>query len=379
VQPTSNNRSAGWLKPASTNFLLATAFSMTLAILLGTALLLTLPLLLASAQSPARVQITADEAGRRVDVTIDGKPFTSYIYPTSLKKPVLFPLRSAKGSIVTRGFPLEPRKGERVDHPHQVGLWFNHGDVNGLDFWNNSDAIPPQKAATMGTIVHRKVGAIQSGGNRGELNVEMDWVGPDGKALLRENTAFVFSGTADTRTIDRITTWTALDSRVVFRDNKEGSLGMRVARQLEHPATQPEVFTDASGTPTKVPVLDNTGVTGMYTSSEGLKGDAVWATRGRWVMLSGTIESDKVTVAMLDHPGNPTHPTYWHARGYGLFSANVFGRKVFDPKQEELVYTLDPGKSVTFRHRVHIVSGDATPETIEREYKAFTGTPTSSR
>ena len=93
-----------------------------------------------SAQSKG-VQVTVKEADRRVDVTVDGQPFTSYVWPTTLKKPVLYPIRTAKGTLVTRGFPLDPRRGERVDHPHHVGLWFNYGDVNGIDFWNNSDAI----------------------------------------------------------------------------------------------------------------------------------------------------------------------------------------------------------------------------------------------
>ena len=88
------------------------------------------------------VTVTAHEADRRVDITIGGQPFTSYIWPTTIKKPVLYPLRTAKGVVVTRGFPLDPRPGERVDHPHHVGLWFNYGNVNGYDFWNNSDAIP---------------------------------------------------------------------------------------------------------------------------------------------------------------------------------------------------------------------------------------------
>ncbi len=111
-----------------------------------------------------------NEAARRVDVTVDGKPFTSYIWPTSLKKPVLYPLRTAKGTLVTRGFPLEPRKGERVDHPHHVGLWFNHGDVNGLDFWNNSDDIPAARASKMGTIVHQKVVEAKGGAGPGRAD-----------------------------------------------------------------------------------------------------------------------------------------------------------------------------------------------------------------
>jgi hypothetical protein len=325
------------------------------------------------------ISIVADDAGKRVDITVDGKPFTSYIYPDTLKKPTLFPIRTSSGTLVTRGFPLEPRPRERFDHPHHVGLWFNHGDVNGLDFWNNSYDIPPDRAPKMGTIHHKRVIETKSGADRGELAVETEWVNFENKPLLRETARYVFRGSGDVRSIDRITTLTALDQTVVFRDNKEGSLGLRVTRELEQPADKPELFTDASGKTTSVPVLDNTGVTGMYTSSEGLKGDKVWGTRGRWCMLSGKIGSEAVTIAMLDHPSNPNSPTYWHARGYGLFSANVFGRKVFDPKQEELVLTLEPGKSVTFRHRVLILDNAATAEAIEREYKTFAAAESSSR
>jgi hypothetical protein len=342
---------------------------------LSTTVLVALSVLLVSADE--RIQLVRNDAGRRVDVTIDGKPFTSYIYPTTLKKPVLYPLLSAKGTVVTRGFPLQPRPGERVDHPHHAGLWFNHGDVNGFDFWNNSDDIEPERRPKMGSIVHRRVLETRNGTDRGELKTESDWVSADGVTLLREVTHFIFSGTKDTRTIERITQLTARDRRVVFRDNKEGTIGMRVARGLEQPSTTPDVFTDSSGKATTVKVLDNKGVTGLYTSSEGLKGDAVWGTRGRWVVLNGTVDNEQVAVLMLDHPSNPGFPTYWHARGYGLFAANPLGRKVFDDKQAELTLTLEPGQSTTFRHRVVIVSGTPAKETLEREYSAFAAVSSS--
>jgi hypothetical protein len=315
------------------------------------------------------VEVKVNEAARRVDVTIDGKPFTSYIWPTTLKKPVLYPLRSAKGTLVTRGFPLDPRKGERVDHPHHVGMWLNHGDVNGLDFWNNSDAIPAQQAPKMGTIVHRRILDTKSGSDKGELAVETAWMTPDNTQLIKETTRFIFRGGADSRTIDRITTLTALDKTVVFKDNKEAMFGMRVARGLEQPADKPEVFTDASGKATAVPVLDNTGVTGKYVSSEGKEGDAVWGTRGKWTMLGGTVDGEPVTIAILDHPSNPGYPTHWHARGYGLFAANPLGNEVF--KEKPFNMTLEPGKSATFRYRVLILGGPATPDRIERESQAF--------
>ncbi len=320
---------------------------------------------------PNYVQIIPREADRRVDVLVGGQPFTAYIWPTSLKKPVLYPIRAANGTVVTRGYPLEPRAGERVDHPHHAGLWFNYGDVNGLDFWNNSTAIKESDAHKMGTIVHRSVNKATSGAGEGTLEVTTDWVDSRGKKLLREDTRFVFRAKNDLRTIDRITTLTALDQPVSFTDNKEGVIGMRVARQLEQPSTTPEKFTDASGRATTVAVLDNTGVTGHYLSSEGKEGDAVWGTRGRWVTLSGTMNGEPVRIAMFDHPRNPGYPTYWHARGYGLFAANPLGQKALSGGKEELNFKLQPGQSTTFRHQILIMTGPTATQDVEPYYAGW--------
>jgi hypothetical protein len=336
----------------------------------ATAALLIAHLAVTAAQAQ-RIQVVPNEAGRRVDVIVDGKPFTSYIWPTTLKKPTLFPVRSANGTVVTRGYPLEPRKGERVDHPHHVGIWLNHGNVNGLDFWNNSDAIKADQASKYGTIVHRRIVEAKGGKDRGNLVIEADWLKPDGTVLLKEHTEFVFRGDAGSRTIDRTTTLTALGERVVFQDDKEGTFGMRVARGLELPYDKAEVLIDESGHPTPKPVLDNTGVSGQYTSSEGLKGDAVWGTRGRWMMLTGTVDAEPVTLAILDNPGNPGFPTYWHARGYGLFAANPLGEKVLTNGKKELNLTLEPGKSTTFRFRVLVLNGTAKADDIEKAYQSF--------
>lgn len=319
------------------------------------------------------VRVVANEAARRVDVFVGDQPFTSYIWPDSVKKPVLNPLRTAQGTIVTRGYPQDPRPGERVDHPHHVGMWFNYGDVNGLDFWNNSDAIKPAEKDKYGTIRHVKIKHLASGKDHGELAVECEWLTPAGKAILREETTFIFHAGANQRAIDRITTLTALDERVTFHDNKEGVIGIRVARQLEQPSDKPEVFTDASGKATAVPKLDNTGVTGNYRSSEGKTGDAVWGTRGKWTMLTGKIDQENITLAILDHPKNPGYPTYWHARGYGLFAANPLGQEVFSNGKEKLNFALEAKQSVTFKYRVLILSGDTKPEDLDAQYQRFLG------
>src|SRR6202789_1381533 len=138
------------------------------------------------------VQVVPDEAHQRVDITIDGKPFTSYVWPSVLKKPVLFPLIAADGGDVVRGFPLAPRPGERVDHPHHAGIWFNYGNVNGFDFWNNSAAIKPDSGAKMGTLHQQKVVSTKSGHNSGELVVESVWTTGSGQNILEQKTRYVF-------------------------------------------------------------------------------------------------------------------------------------------------------------------------------------------
>jgi hypothetical protein len=349
-------------------------------LVLSMAALVLIPSLPGSAQqnqsqkSRKGVEVIRRDAEMRVDILVEGRPFTSYLYADTipvLKKPVLNPLRTARGTLITRGFPLKPRPGERADHPHQIGFWFNYGDVNGLDFWNNSDAIAPERRLEMGTIRHRSINLTENGGNTGKLEVTMEWLKPDGTPILREDTRFVFQAGPNMRGIDRITTLTALDERVLFRDNKEGLIAMRVCRALEHPTGEALKLTDASGKVTEVPVLDNTGVTGLYRSSQGLSGNEVWGKRAEWVTLAGVVEGDSVTLALFDHPQNAGYPTYWHARGYGLFAANPLGQKVFSEGKDELNFALTPGASTTFRHRVLLVSGTVTPEQMAERYREF--------
>ncbi len=323
-----------------------------------------------AASSAQGVRVVAHEAERRVDVRIDGKPFTSYVWPESLKKPVLYPLITDEGTTVTRGFPLDPRPGERVDHPHHAGLWFNYGNANGFDFWNNSDAIKPEDRARMGNIVFKKIVSTRSGPSSGELVVESTWITGSSQPILDQTTRYVFSRRNHVRVIDQEITLKAL-GRVVFNDDKEGLLGMRVAHWLESPEEKGGVFMDASGKPTKVDAADTKDATGVYLTSEGVKGPAVWSTRGRWCSLTGRTGTHVVTIAIFDNPNNPGYPTYWHARGYGLFAANPLGRTIFDSKQPAFNFTIERNQTTSFRYRVALYSRAATVEELNQEADKF--------
>lgn len=311
-----------------------------------------------AAQSSNSFQIIEKPGESRIDILYHNRLLTSYLYEDSLKKPVLFPINTVDGIMVTRGWPVEPRAGERTDHPHHIGLWLNYESVNGLDFWNNSMAIPPEKRNRYGHIRHDQLMEIKAGKDSAVIAVSASWLNPAGKTLLKEITRYVFTVRDQRFFIKRISTLTAQDEDVFFKDVKDGFFAIRVARELEMPSKQEDVFTDSQGNKTAVAkMINNEGVTGNYTSSEGTKGDDVWGTKGRWTMLSGNKQGQEITIGIFDHPLNIGYPAYWHARGYGLFAINPLGKKVFSNGKESLDLTLKMNESITFRYKVVITSG----------------------
>jgi len=280
-------------------------------------------------------------------------------------KPVLYPVMTSEGTEITRGYPLKPRAGERVDHPHHIGIWFNYGDVDGFDFWNNSDAIAADKKNGYGTVKHMKINQLKEGNGEATMVTTESWIDPSGKELISEKTEYHFIAKGKTRIIDRVSTLTATGKTVSMKDNKEGMIAIRVARQLELPSKDEVIMTDAQGNPTTVKKMSNDGVSGSYRSSEGIKDDAVWSTRAKWMDLNGIIGNEKIAVVICDHPKNQSYPTYWHSRGYGLFAANPLGWSVFTKGKETLNYSIPAGKSSTFRYRFIIQSGaDLTDDEI---------------
>ena len=309
-----------------------------------------------SVKEGSSIVFESNDAENSLNVIMDGKLFTSFRWPDNVYKPILYPVNTAAGTTVTRGFPLSPREGERNDHIHQVGIWLNYGNVNGYDFWGNGHR--GVKEPNGGEIKHLRIEKLVGGPGEGSFLSVESWLDPQGKELLSEETEYHFIGQESTRIIDRITTLTAGDTAVFFKDTKEGMFGIRVARQLELPSSEGVILLDANGNPSELRDTLNTGVTGNYRSSEGLTGDAVWGTRAKWMMLYGVIGDEKISITICDHPENPGYPTYWHARGYGLFAANPLGWVDFTNGKEEFGFTIPAKKTAQFRYRVIIASGD---------------------
>jgi hypothetical protein len=254
---------------------------------------------LCQASQKQKVEFKNLDAQQKVEVWMGGKLFTAYIYPDNMEKQSLYPIATASGKWITRGYPLDPRPFERTDHPHHVGLWFNFGNVNGLDFWNNSFAIKPEDKPKYGTVKFRKI--VSENPAKGILVTSSDWMDHAGKVLLNEQATFIFEGEENLRSIERITRLTARQT-VTFEENKEGLIGLRVDRAFEEPSQKPEQFLDAKGNVTQVPIMNNEGVNGVYRNAEGIKGGDVWSKRSPWVALRAEKEGEVITIAIMDHP-----------------------------------------------------------------------------
>ena len=327
------------------------------------------------------VRIVKDEPAKKIDVFIGGKLFTTFLYPDTLEKPVLYPIAAANGTIVTRGYPLHPLPGDPTDHPHHIGLWLNYENVNGLDFWNNSFAIAADKKNKYGWIKTDDIKGVGSrrmsnGANVGFLTYHARWTNQQNETLMEETTTYTFYGNSRQRTIERVTTLKAI-TEVSLTDAKDGLLGLRLAHELQIPTMKDQKFTDDKGNVTTVKASTDNIANGNYITSEGKVGDSAWSTRGRWCKVFGKMGNDSISIAIIDHPKNKNYPTFWHARGYGLFAANPLGEKIFTNGKSAANVHLNKGESMTLRYRIVIDEGSKTITNGELDRLAddFANTP----
>lgn len=303
---------------------------------------------------------------KKIDVFYGDKHITSYIYYDSLFKTAYYPIATLSGTHITREYPYVIKAGERADHPHHVGLFFAHESVNGHDFWNMSTAIAPSKRVNYGTEIHETAVKLKNG-----ILSTATWKANDNERLLIEQTRMLFSASGKDLIIDRTTILTAL-TEVTFTDKKDALMGLRVARELELPVEGKDRFVLADGSISEPMENDKSKVTGDYKNSESVIGQEVWGKKANWVCLDGKIHGKDISIAMIDHPANIDYPSYWHARGYGLFAVNPLGKDVFSEGKAKINLMLKKGESATFKYRIVIREGSKlTPAELNQYLKTF--------
>ncbi|MEO1615447.1 MAG: PmoA family protein [Planctomycetota bacterium] len=296
----------------------------------------------------ADVELADD--GSKVTVTLDGEPFTEYHYK-GFAKPILFPVLGPGQRPMTRSYPIvNGVDNEATDHPHHKSLWYTHDEVAGVRFWIESDPEKPIKNS--GTQVTT---SVKLEGD--SIVTTNDWVASDGETVCSDERRLTFAGDEDARTIDYEVTWIASSGEVLIGDTKEGTMGIRT-----HPMLRL----------TTKPNIGNHTADGRAINSEGQRDRELWGKRAAWVDYWGTIENQVTGVAIFDHELNPRHPTWWHARDYGLIAANPFGIHDFEKKPDGTGdLTLAAGEKLTFRYRFVFHRGDAEEAKVAQRYAEY--------
>lgn len=294
------------------------------------------------------VKITDD--GTKATVTIDGKPFTEYRY-SGYAKPILYPVYGPGQKPMTRNYPMvEGVDNEANDHPHHKSIWYTHDEVNGVRFWmENAEG---KTSKEVGTQVQT---SLEIDGNT--ITTTDDWKASDGETVCSDRRVIRFGTVGDARYIDYQVTWIASSGEVIIGDTKEGTMGIR---------TNPKLRLKAAAN------RGNHTAGGHSINSEGVTDGAMWGKRAAWVDYWGEIDGQVTGVAIFDHPDNPRHPTWWHARDYGLVAANPFGINHFEGKPDGTGDMKIPaGETLTFRYRFLFHPGDAEQADIAKQYKQF--------
>lgn len=311
-----------------------------------------LPLLARGQSEP----VSFTRQGDTIQVSIGNKPYTTYHFDPQIAKAYLQPIRDANGIIVTRNFPIgdtvpAAHQHDRSLEPHQRPMYFGHGNINGYDFWSEqafAKYYGSGDTSRYGRMVFRKIDEMRGGPSSGTIRATFDLEGPDHKPFAQEIQQFTFRGDKGSRTIDAEITIRATHGPVKFGDTKEGTFALRLAPELDAP-------------------------TGKMVDSKGRHGEPeIWGKRADWVNVDGVVHGQSLGVAVFDSPKSFRHPTYWHARGYGLLAANPFGLSFFlhDPKQNGS-YTVPAGESIHFQYRVLIHDGNYKQADVAEQYRRY--------
>lgn len=299
---------------------------------------------LAAGLFAAEPAVRFERTAGRIDVLVDGRPFTAFHFGPEWPKPFVHPLRTARGTVISRGFPLEKIPGESQDHVWHRGLWYGHGDINGVDFWREGPGVK------FGHLALRAEPHTELLPGAGRITAVLDLAAPDGGVLGSIEEEFTFSGRGEIRLIDaRMAIRADRGAGLKLGDTEDGGFAVRLA----------------------TPFREERGA--VLSNSEGGEGARIiWGKRARWVDYSARVGEEMAGVAIFDHPGNPRHPTWWHARGYSLNAANPFGERDFTgDKSRDGSMTVPAGGKLEFRYRVVLHPGSAREARMQEEYENY--------
>lgn len=283
--------------------------------------------LLAAFAATAAQAVRAEAKPDRVVVTVDGQPFTEYLFLGTEKYPYFYPV-------------LGPRSGQSVttkrekQYPHHSSIFFGCDKVSGGNYW--------QEGLERGRIVHQGLKLVQADGPEVIFEEDCRWERPGADAPFDDHRRIKISAPAsDLRAIDFVIT---LKSRIKVRIDKTN-------HSLFSGRAAPDIAVAGGGT---------------LINSQGDSGEkATFGKKSAWMDYRGKRGDFFEGLAIFDHPKNRWSPAPWFTRDYGFFSPTPMNWL------EKGFLEIPAGESITLRYGVLIHASNPSREQLEAEFQRW--------
>jgi hypothetical protein len=273
-------------------------------------------------------KITAVRVGSRIDITIDSRFFTSYIFSGDEKYPFFYPVNGpVSGASVT--------SMRNSEYPHHSSLFFGCDLVNGGNYW--------QEGPERGRIISFNAGIVRQGGDTVIITDECIWSRPGAVSPVKDSRKiYVTSPSATVSQIDiEITMEMLID--VSIRKTNHSLFSARMAADLS--VKNGGTMINAEGTKNE---KDTFGKNSSWMDFYGKRGDAIEG------------------LAIFQHPSNPWYPSPWFTRDYGFMSPTPM---YWPENGTETI--MKKGTILKLRYRVLVHAGDTNQAKIAEEFERY--------
>jgi hypothetical protein len=291
-----------------------------LAALLIAGLMIVIPL--------SAAKITAVKVGSKINVTIDNKYFTSYIFSEDEKYPFFYPVNGP----VSGGSVTSMRNSE---YPHHSSLFFGCDLVNGGNWW--------QEGLERGRIISVNAEIVKQGGDSVVITDECIWSRPGSVSPIKDTRKIIITSPSASLSQIDITIVMEMLTDVTIKKTNHSLFSARMAADLS---------------------VKNGGT---MINAEGLKSEKdTFGKNSPWIDFYGKRGDAVEGLAILQHPSNPWYPSPWFTRDYGFMSPTP----MYWPKNDSDTF-MKKGSALTLRYRVLVHAGDHNQAKIAEAFEKY--------